>query len=210
MRNRDAPVVTIRRLAVYLRVLNDVNSTGERYVSSQELGERAGVTSAQVRKDLSMFGEFGKQGVGYQSAYLRDEIARILHADRTINYAVIGAGELGMALGRYTQRRRQLDSDYPFKLVAIFDIDEAKIGRMVGAVSVSHIDSLAERVREDKFNMALLTVPPEAAQPLVDMAAKAGLKAILNFVPVRLNVPQGVRVHSADVSLELHGLAYFL
>lgn len=210
MRNRKVPEVVVRRLAIYLRVLNEVDAAGDRYISSQELGERAGVTAAQVRKDLAMFGEFGKQGVGYQAGFLRDEIARILHADRTINFAIIGAGELGTALARYTLRRYENERGYPFRLAAIFDIDENKIGQKVFSVPISHVNTLPQKVKEERIKMALLTVPASAAQETVDLAAKAGLKALLNFAPTKITAPPGMRVHNADVSLDLHQLAFFI
>lgn len=191
-------------------MLNQVDASGDRFVSSQELADRAGVTAAQVRKDLAMFGEFGKQGVGYQAVYLRDEIAAILKADRIINFAIIGAGELGTALGRYTLRRFESEQGYPFRLKAVFDVDPDKIGHKIGDVEVMHLSEFAEHVKQHAIKMALLTVPAQAAQEVVDMAAKTGLKAILNFAPALLQEPPGLRIHSADVSLDLHQLAFYL
>ncbi len=210
MRDTSAPEVVVRRLALYLRVLNATDPDDEEYISSQELGERAGVSAAQIRKDLAYFGEFGKQGVGYEIRFLRGEIGRILNVDRPVHFAIIGAGELGIALARYTQRRRKLEHGYPFWLSGLFDIDPEKIGQLVDGVTIEHVDALAERVREKGIRMALITVPAAVAQNAANSAVSAGVRAILNFAPTRVSVPSDVRLHDADVTLDLHHLAYFL
>lgn len=210
MKRRRVPDVVIRRLAVYLRILREMDLSDNRFISSAELGERAGVTSAQVRKDLAMFGEFGKQGVGYQALNLKSELTRILNTDKTVNVAIIGMGELGVALARYIQRRYDNDKEYPFRLTALFDVDPAKVGIPVEGVAVDHLDSLPSRVRERRVKLAIISVPAAAAQEVIDRAVAAGIKAFLDFAPVKLRVPPHVRVHYSDVSLELHQLAFFL
>jgi len=207
---RRVPDVVVRRLAVYLRILREVDLSDNRFVSSAELGEWAGVTPAKVRKDLAMFGEFGKQGVGYQGANLRRELSRILNTDRTIEVAIIGLGELGAALSRYIQRRRVGSDEYPFRVAALFDVDPAKVGTSLEGVVVDHLDALPARVREGKVKLAVISVPAAAAQEVADRAVAAGVRAFLDFAPVKLKVPPHVRVHYSDVSLELHQLAFFL
>ena len=210
MHDTSAPEVVVRRLALYLRVLNATNADDEDYISSQELGERAGASAAQVRKDLAFFGEFGKQGVGYEVRFLRGEIARILNVDRAVHFAIIGAGELGIALARYTQRRRETEHGYPFWLAGLFDIDPAKISQTVDDIAIEHVDALPGRVKEKSIRMALITVPAQAVQEATNSAVRAGVRAILNFAPARVSVPAHVRLHDADVTLDLHHLAYFL
>ena len=197
-------------MALYLRALSQIDASESAFVSSQELAAKVGVTAAQVRKDLAMFGEFGKQGVGYHAGFLREEIARILKADRTIEFVIIGAGELGIALGRYTLRKYESEQAYPFMLTAMFDIDPAKVGHKVAGISVRHISEMARIVNERCIGMALLTVPESAAQSVIDLLGETRIKAVLNFAPTRLVAPRGIRVHNADVSLDLHHLAFFL
>ena len=212
MRKLKAPDVVIRRLALYLRILQQIDDEeGGRFISSKELGDRAGVNSAQVRKDLALFGEFGKQGVGYEIGYLREELRAILNANRTINIGIVGVGELGIALARYNLRRFTREKHYPFSLVAAFDNDPAKVGRKIEkTVEIFPISQLPERLPELRIDILVITVPADAAQGVVDLAVKAGVRAILNFAPTKLFVPPKVRLHYSDVSLELQQLAYYL
>lgn len=210
MRDANAPEVVVRRLALYLRVLNATSADDKNYISSQELGERAGASAAQVRKDLAFFGEFGKQGVGYEVGFLRGEIARILNVDRVVRFVILGAGELGVALARYTQRRRETEHGYPFLLAGLFDVDPSKIGQTVDGTAIEHLDALQDAVKESGVRMALITVPAQAAQEAVNASVRAGIRAILNFAPKSVSVPENVRLHNADVTLDLHHLAYFL
>lgn len=179
-------------------------------MSSKELGERAGVSPALVRKDLAWFGEFGKQGVGYEISFLKDELRRILHLNENIQVALIGVGSLGKALARYNRTRFLQDRSFNIEIVALFDNDPKKIGQKVEAVEVTPLSKFEEVVKEMNIRMAIITVPAEHAQEIVDMAVAAGIKAILNFAPTKVVVPQGVRVASADLSLELQRLAYYL
>lgn len=179
-------------------------------MSSQELGERAGVSPALVRKDLAWFGEFGKQGVGYEVSYLRDELRRILNLDEDIRVALIGVGSLGHALARYNRARYQHDESFNIELVALFDSDPAKIGMQVDGMTVRPISDFPSCCREWNIRMAIITVPAEAAQEVADVVVGAGIKAILNFAPTKLLVPDGVQVATADLSLELQRLAYYL
>jgi len=206
------PDVVIRRLVIYLRILTEMDlGTGPNFISSQELGERAGVSPAQVRKDLASFGEFGKQGVGYEAHYLRDELKAILNLDRQVNVAVFGFGELGTALTRYVARRAARDERYPFRVAAVFDSDPKKIGQTAEpGVEVSPPEALPELVRKKALDIVIIAVPATAAQSVADLCVKAGIRAILNFAPTKLFVPDDVRVHYSDVSLELQQLSYYL
>lgn len=209
---RKAPDVVVRRLALYLRILDEIGTdAGEpEPIPSFELGRRAGVSAAQVRKDLSLFGEFGKQGVGYDARFLRDQLRRVLKLDRVVNIGMAGAGALGVALGRYSIRRHMTQPSYPFRLAALFDVDPAKVGVKVGQARVYHLDQLPEKVKEMEIRMMIIAVPADAAQKVADMCGMAGVKAILNFAPAKLTPPPGVRLHSADLTMELQHLAYYL
>lgn len=211
MREFRAPEVVIRRLAIYLRVLGQCEEEREAFVSSKELGERAGVTSAQVRKDLAMFGEFGKQGVGYEICNLKDELRRILNVNRVINTALVGTGELGMALARYNLRRAQRQDDYPFHLVAAFDVDPQKIGRKIErTVDIYSFERIPTVLRDLNVSIAIVTVPASAAQEVVDRCIEGGVRGILNFAPAKVTVPKGVKLQNADVTLDLQQLAFYL
>lgn len=211
MRKKKVPEVVVERMAVYLRILSELDTDDpERYISSQELGDLAGVGAAQVRKDLALFGEFGKQGVGYQAQMLKEELRRIMNADRPINVGLIGVGELGTALARYNLRRVADDKDYPFRMAALFDNNPAKIGRRVECLEIFPPEELPARVKEYKIKMMLITVPAAAAQEAADLTIKAGIKAILNFAPAKLIVPPQVKLIQSDVSLQLHQLAFYL
>jgi len=201
----------VRRLPLYLRVLDDLSQTqGVKLLSSQELGERAGVTPALVRKDLAWFGEFGKQGVGYDVHYLRDELRRILHLDREVRIALVGVGSLGMALARYHRRRYLNEPDFHLHIVALFDTDARKIGEVVDGVPILPLDELPGIVDRLAIRMAMIAVPTEAAQGVADRLVRAGVKGILNFAPVKLKVPEHIHVAAADLSAELQCLAYYL
>ncbi len=212
MKRLRVPDVVIRRLVIYLRILSEMDlGTGPHYISSQELGERAGVSPAQVRKDLASFGEFGKQGVGYEAHYLRDELRSILNLDRSVNVAVFGFGELGTALGRYVARRAERDERYPFRIAALFDSDPKKVGQKTElGVEVSPPEALPAVAQKKALDIAIIAVPASAAQGVADLCVQGGIRALLNFAPTKLFVPENVRVHYADVSLELQQLSYYL
>lgn len=199
----------IRRLPVYLRILDEV-AEDTQLISSQELADRAGVGSALVRKDLAWFGEFGKQGVGYQVEFLRSELRKILNLNREIPMGLIGAGSLGEAVTRYSLRRYEEDSSFSVKLVALFDNDPEKIGGSIENIPIFSLDELAAKTKELNLELAMIAVPAEYAQEVANKVIKAGIKGILNFAPVKLQVPEDIQVANADVSLELQFLAYFL
>jgi redox-sensing transcriptional repressor len=201
----------IRRLPLYLRVLEEVGRDPDvKLISSQELGDQAGVSPALVRKDLGWFGEFGKQGVGYEIAYLASELRRILNLDKEIPVALVGVGSLGSALVRYASQRYEEEASFNLHIVALFDSSPNKIGGNVDGIPIWPMEALKEQVAEKGIKIAIVTVPSSSAQMVADQLVAAGVKAILNFAPVQLTVPEGVHVANADVSLELQRLAYYL
>ena len=201
----------IRRLPLYLRVLDELASeSSAESISSQELGIKAGVGPALVRKDLAWFGEFGKQGVGYEVGFLRDELRKILNLDREQAVALVGVGSLGVALTRYHLRRFQEDTSFNLNLVALFDSDPAKIGTTVEGIPVYELEHVEDQVTEKQLKMVIITVPANNAQDVANRFIKAGIKGILNFAPIKLKAPDTVQVVSVDLSLELQRLAYYI
>ena len=197
--------MTVRRLSVYTRCLQQLEEDGVKTVSSQELAERFNLNSAQVRKDLAYFGEFGVRGIGYYVAGLKAELQKILGLDREWAVALIGFGNLGSALFHYKGFSRQ-----GFRIAAIFDDDPAKIGRDVGGAPVLSSADLAREVKARGIQIAIVAVPPEAAQTVTDQLADAGIKAILNFAPSRLRAPRDTRLKHVDLSIELETLSFYL
>lgn len=201
----------VRRLPIYLRVLDDLAKSGDTpLISSQELGEKAGVGSALVRKDLAWFGEFGKQGVGYEVEYLRSELRQILNLDREHNVILVGAGSLGVALARYAVRRCQEDESFSLKLIGLFDQDPDKVGRAYAGVPVYAMAEMEGFIRKHNVRMAIITVPADAAQEIALRLVESGVRAILNFAPAKLILPGHVQMANADLTLELQRLAYYL
>ncbi len=205
MVKRKAPDIAVGRLPLYLRVLNQLLEEGRTTTNSQEMGNRLGLSSAQIRKDLSYFGGFGRFGAGYDVAYLRDQLRRILNLERTWPVALVGAGHLGHALANYERF-----SEGGFEIVAVFDDDPSKIGSPLGRHQVLDAAQLEEVIREQGIVIAILAVPPQAAQAVADRLVAAGIKAILNYAPVRLKVPSDVRVQEIDPVARLQHMAYYL
>ena len=170
----------------------------------------AGVRPALVRKDLAWFGEFGKQGVGYDVEFLQDELRKILHLDEPIHMALVGVGSLGHALARYHHRRFMEDPIFTIKLVALFDVNPNLVGATLDSIPIFHPDEIAAVVPDMDVQMAIITVPSDVAQETGVALAQAGVKAILNFAPVNLEIPGNVHVANADLSLELQRLAYYI
>lgn len=207
---KKIPDAVIRRLPIYLRVLEEASRENQKLISSQALGERAGVAPALVRKDLAWFGEFGKQGVGYQVNYLINELCSIMNLDRKVCVGLVGVGSLGYALARYHRARALREPSFRTHLVALFDNDPVKWGQMVDDLEIWPFDVIKDKVKEMNLEVIIMTVPAEHAQSVADRVAEAGIKAVLNFAPTKLNVPSDVQVADADVSLELQRLAYYL
>jgi AT-rich DNA-binding protein len=206
MTQRKVPDVVIRRLPLYLRALEILDPNEAPIVSSEQLAKMIGTSSGQVRKDLSYFGVFGKQGVGYQTTSLRAELRKILKLNQEIRVGLIGAGNLGAALVRYHQKNR---IHQPLEIVALFDVDEKKIGRKIADVEVFQLDQLPAIVRDLNIKMMILTFPAENVQQVVDVCIENGVKSFLNFIPASIKVSAGVKLRTSDVTLELQSLAYY-
>jgi len=198
---RGIPLDTIRRLSICLRALNRLKERGIATVNSVELAEPLNFSSEQLRKDLSYFGRFGKAGVGYNVGQLSGKIHSILGTDKVWNVAVLGAGELGTALLGYSGFE-----DFNLRVCAALDNDPRKIGKTINGVRVSDIAGLSGVVRRNEIKAAILTVTKTAAQEVAQKAVSCGIKAVLNFAPVTLNLPKGVHVSNMDVSCELETL----
>ncbi|HEY8392438.1 MAG TPA: redox-sensing transcriptional repressor Rex [Capillibacterium sp.] len=210
MRKRKVPDVVINRLPLYLRVLAEIDPEQTPIISSYELGERTGITPGQIRKDLSYFGVFGKQGVGYEISTLRAELSRILNLDRVVNVGLVGVGNLGEAFLRYgAGRQKEILSREGLVIKAAFDQDEQKIGGEIAGVKIYPVGQLPEVITQFQLTIMILTVPAGAAQEVFDTCVASGVKAFLNFAPVKLKIPAGVRVHHADFTLQLESLAYY-
>lgn len=202
---RKVPDIVIGRLPIYLRALQVMAAEGREVTSSQELGERLGISSAQIRKDLSYFGTFGKQGTGYRIPDLIYRLKQILKVDRTWDMILIGAGNLGHALAQY-----QGFTPRGFRLVAIFDNDPEKIGRPIGPHIIRDVQELPAFVREHGIQIAMIAVPASAAQHVADLCVEAGIRAILNYAPIHLKVPSGVLVQYIDPAIHLQQMTYYL
>ncbi|HXI33896.1 MAG TPA: redox-sensing transcriptional repressor Rex [Gemmatimonadales bacterium] len=196
---------TVRRLALYLRYLEQSEGQGLATISSQELAKRGGTTSAQVRKDLSFFGSFGKRGLGYSVAELGTKIRDILGLQRNYRVVLVGAGKIGGALVAYQGFRQR-----GFNVAAIYDRDPKKIGARWNGLVVRDIRHLESDLKKEPTDIAIVSTPAEAAQDVVDRLVKMGVKAILNFAPVQLNVPGDVTLKSVNMALELETLSYAL
>jgi redox-sensing transcriptional repressor len=198
--------LTTGRLSVYLRCLNQLETDGVETISSQALAERFHLNAAQIRKDLAYFGEFGVRGVGYYVKDLKLHLRQILGLDRRLKVAVMGAGNLGMALADYPGFRRE-----GFEIVAMFDTADAKIGdRSRGGVPIYDIREMRRLLRREKVDIVVLAVPAESAQHVLDQVAGSGVKAVLNFSPGTLRVPEGIKLKSVDLTVSLESLSFFL
>jgi redox-sensing transcriptional repressor len=196
---------TVRRLSLYLRFLEEFEGQGVATVSSGALASRGGTTSAQVRKDLSFFGSFGKRGLGYPVPELADRLRQILGLRQRYQVAMIGAGKIGSALVQYRGFRQR-----GFDIVAIFDSDPTKIGHQWNGLTILDIDRLEAEYAKHPMDMAVLVTPGEVAQGVTDRLVALGVKAILNFAPVQLSVPDDVVVKTVNLALELETLSYAL
>lgn len=196
---------TIRRLSHYYRVLREVEAEGGTVISSHRLAEREGITSAQVRKDLSMFGSFGRRGLGYTVAHLSHEIRAILGLDRRWRVAVVGAGHIGSALIGYRGFAEQ-----GFDVVAVFDRDPQRIGRTIEAQVVQDIATLGAAAAQDRFEIGVIATPVRAAQDVADLLVRAGVRGILNFAPRKLFVPERVALRTVDMTVEFESLSFAL
>ena len=205
MTPNEIPDIVVGRLPLYLRALQRMAAEGRQVTSSQELGERLGISAAQIRKDLSQFGEFGKQGTGYSIDYLTEQLRRILKVDHDWDIAVVGAGEIGSALVRYRGFANR-----GFCVAMIFDNAPEKIGTRIGDFVVQDIANLEEAIRKDNIKIAMLAVPASSAQEVTDQLIKAGVRSILNYAPLSITIPPEVRVQYIDPSIHLQRMTYYL
>jgi redox-sensing transcriptional repressor len=198
--------LTTNRLSVYLRCLNELDAAGVSTVSSQALAERFRLNAAQIRKDLAYFGEFGVRGVGYYVGELRRHLRKILGLDRRLSVAIMGAGNLGLALADYPGFRQE-----GFRIAALFDAAHEKIGQHSrGGVPILDIHELKRTTRRERVDIAVIAVPAPHAQVVVDQVVAAGVKAILNFSPGALKVPAGVKLKNVDLTVSLESLSFYL
>lgn len=198
------PQATAKRLPLYYRFLENLHASGKLRVSSSELSEAVKVDPATIRRDFSYFGALGKKGYGYNVQYLLSFFRKTLAQDEIAEVILIGVGNLGTAFLNYN-----FSKNNNTKIVQAFDIDEQKVGTEIGGVPIYHLDDLEKR-KGDNVSIAILTVPAHAAQKIADRLVDAGVKGILNFTPARLNLPDNIRVHHIDLSIELQALVYFL
>ncbi|MDW7710226.1 MAG: redox-sensing transcriptional repressor Rex [Deferrisomatales bacterium] len=200
------PEATIKRLSIYMRVLKDLEKKGVNVISSAELAEICGVNAAQIRKDLTYFGEFGIRGVGYYVKELHFDIRKVLGLNQRRNVALVGVGNLGRALLTYRNF-----SEHGYNFAAAFDVDAAKIGTLLpGGIRIESMDDLPRVAAEKEIEVAIITTTADAAQAAAEKVVAAGIKGILNFAPTQLHVPEGVKVKKVDLTTEFDNLVYHL
>ena len=196
---------TVRRLSIYLGFLEEFEQRGLATVSSEELARRGGTTSAQVRKDLSFFGSFGKRGLGYAVPELATALREILGLGKEWRVVIIGAGKIGAALAQYGGFRQR-----GFRIIAAYDTNPEKIGHTLEGIDVRDMARLEEDVVRERPEIAVLAIPSEGAQEVLDRVVRAGVKAVLNFAPAQLHAPADVTVKSVNMAMELEGLSFAL
>lgn len=201
----EIPDIVISRLPVYLRALTRLQTENQLITSSKELGLLLGISSAQIRKDLSHFGEFGKQGTGYEINKLVDQLRRILKVDREWNVALVGAGAIGHALAFYNGF-----TDRGFRISMIFDNDPAKVGTTINGFEVCAEAQMGEMIQQANITLAMVAVPPEAAQAVTDELVKVGVRGILNYAPINLSTPDNVHVQYIDPVVHLQRITYYV
>jgi redox-sensing transcriptional repressor len=199
------PDIVISRLPIYLRTLHLLDAQGVEVTSSQELGRLLGLSSAQIRKDLSHFGEFGKQGTGYNIAYLCNQLEKILKVDCVWPVILVGAGYLGHALASYNGFEHR-----GFRIVGVFDSDEGKIGTQIGGASIEPIEAIADAVRINRCQIAIIAVPATSAQKVADHLIEAGIKSILCYAPITLTAPAHIRVGYIDPVIHFQHMTFYL
>jgi redox-sensing transcriptional repressor len=197
--------LTTNRLSVYLRCLNELSAEGVKTISSDDLARRFHLNSAQIRKDLAYFGEFGVRGVGYYVETLRNHLTKILGLNNARRVGIVGAGRLGMALADYNGFTRS-----SFSVAALFDVDPEKIGERVGEVEIYDIRQFDEIVKEKEIDLVVIAVPAQHAQGVLDRAMRAGIRAVLNFAPVPLKADEKTKLKTVDLTISLESLSYFL
>lgn len=205
MNNVQIPDIIVGRLPRYLQALQRMQHEGIQTTSSKELGDRLGYSAAQIRKDLSQFGEFGKQGTGYSIPFLISQLQSILKVDRIWDILLVGAGSLGHAIANYNGFANR-----GFRIALIVDNDPQLIGEKVGAFVVQDVKQVRTLIPERGISIAMLTVPASVAQAVADELVKSGIKSILNYAPVPLSLPKDIRVEYIDPLIQLQHITYYL
>jgi len=205
MVNEAIPDIVVSRLPLYLQCLQRMKTAGVKTTNSQVLGQMLGISAAQIRKDLSQFGEFGKQGTGYSVDFLVEQLQQILQVNKIWKIAVIGAGDLGHAIARYGGF-----ADRGFQIALVFDSDPQKIGKEAAGFKIHDTANMVEMIKTAGIQVAMLTVPARVAQEVADQLVKAGVHAILNYAPITLKLPEGVYVEYIDPILKLQRMTYYL
>lgn len=204
MSRKNAPKSVIKRLPVYLRILDNLIRRDVEIISSRVLSEETGFTAEQIRKDLAYFGAFGTRGTGYNTSYLREKLLRIIGLDKQTKLIVVGLGHLGKALTRYNVTKN------PYvKIVATFDTNPDEVGNEIEGIKVQPMENIPQVIKDNNVKVAMITVPADVAQSVVDNLINNGINAILNFAPTKLRVPDYVHVHNADLTIELQSLIYY-
>lgn len=205
MEKKQVPDIVVARLPLYLQTLNHLEQQGEFNTSSKDLGKKIGISAAQIRKDLSHFGEFGKQGTGYSISFLIEKLEDILHVDKVWDMALIGVGFLGHAIANFNGFQ-----NHGFQIKYIFDNDPAKIGVKIGKFEIYDSNKMVEIIKKDNIKVAMITVDATHAQKVTNQLVEAGVKAILNYAPVKLIVPKSVQVQNIDPIIELQHMTFYL
>lgn len=205
MPDPQVPEIVIGRLPLYLRALTRMTVSGKEFTSSHELGQLLGISSAQIRKDFSHFGEFGKQGTGYHIAFLTEQLRRILNVEQLWDVALVGVGDLGRAIAHYRGF-----TDRGFRITALYDTDPDKIGLVISNLGVKSITTMVADIRKNGIKIAMLSVPFAVAQETTDLLVKAGIKAILSYAPISMNVPEDVHVEYIDPVFHLQKMTHFI
>lgn len=209
MKQKNIPSITINRLSIYYRYLEKIIETDSKresiIISSSKIAEMTGINSAQIRKDLAYFGEFGKRGLGYPLIDLSKELRKILGLDKKWLVIIAGAGNLGQALIKYKGFKKR-----GFIIKGVFDNNPLKIGKKIDHIFINDIEEMEKFIRREKINIGVLAVPPSSAQEVADKMATGGIKAILNFASVHIILPPEIKIHNVDLSIEFEGLTYYL
>lgn len=205
MKKKSIPDIVIGRLPIYLRSLRRMIQESRQVTSSQELGERLGISAAQIRKDLSQFGEFGKQGTGYNIEFLANQLEEILKVDRVWDVVIVGAGDVGHALANYGGFHQR-----GFQIKMIFDNDPAKIGNAIGDFTILDSAVMKGRIQEAGVKVAMIAVRADQAQEVANQLVEAGVQAILNYAPVNITVPLDAKVQHIDPAVHLQHMTYYL
>jgi len=207
LKKKSIPSITINRLSIYHRCLEKITEKekGLEVISSFKIAEMTGINSAQIRKDLAYFGEFGKRGIGYPVIDLGKELKKILGLDKKWSVIIAGAGNLGKALIKYKGFQKK-----GFIIKGIFDNNPSKIGKRLGNIFIYDIKEVKKFIQAENISIGIIVVPADSAQEVADKMIRGGIKAILNFAPVHIVLPPEIKIHNVDLSIEFEGLTYYL